>query len=214
MPTPSAQPKSARELAKAQSRARLVEATAEAIYRHGIRGTTIGEIQAISGLSRGMITLHFKGKENLLLAVAQQLCDTYDTHMEHAMTAAGNDPEARLLALFHADLDPVILNERDVSIWFSFRAEVHANPTFRPLISTRSGSFSGLLSGLSAELLGQSYSPPNAPHLAGSALISLLEGIWTDFHLNPSAFDREEAFETCLYTARALFPGRFADGAG
>lgn len=203
-------PRSAREASKAQSRARLIDATAEAIHRHGIRGATIGEIQAISGLSRGMINLHFDGKENLLLATARSLTQAYDAHVETAIAAAGSDPAAQLRALFQADLDAKVLNARAVAIWFSFRAEMHANPAFKADISTRSGGFSTRLGAICAAM-GLS---PDEARLASFALIALLEGLWTDFHLDPEGFDRQEAFETCLYTAGRFFPGHFSEAAG
>lgn len=196
---------SARDLSKAQSRTRLIEAAADSIYRHGIRGTTIGEIQAISGLSRGMINLHFKSKENLLLAVAQSLSERYDLHLGRAIAGAGGSAQAQLVALFRADLDPVVLSARDVSIWFALRAEVHANPAFRPYISTRSGIVHERLTAICAALTPAPCNPPDAPRLAAHALLSLLEGIWNDFHMSPESFDADEALQVCQFTARKFF---------
>ncbi|MFK7939878.1 MAG: TetR family transcriptional regulator C-terminal domain-containing protein [Roseovarius sp.] len=198
-------PQTLREKSKAQSRARLIEAAAEVVSRHGVHGTTIGEIQKVSGLSRGMINLHFDGKENLLLAVARDLTQRYDAHMGQVIAAAGADPSAQLRAVFEADLHPSVLNARDVAIWFSFRAEMHANPTFLAEISTRSGGFPARLDGICAALLPAE----EAPALATNALIAMLEGLWTDYHLNPQGFDRDKAWQTCLYAAARLFPGRF-----
>lgn len=55
---------SAREASKAKIRAHLLDSAAEAIFQFGYRGTTIANIQHLSGLSRGMINLHFKSKDN------------------------------------------------------------------------------------------------------------------------------------------------------
>ncbi|MBY6057162.1 TetR family transcriptional regulator C-terminal domain-containing protein [Leisingera daeponensis] len=38
------------------------------------------------------------------------------------------------------------------------------------------------------------------------AIMSLLEGLWTDFHAHPDEFSREGAAEICPTTARAFFP--------
>ena len=40
-------------------------------------------------------------------------------------------------------------------------------------------------------------------------MTALLEGMWTDFHLNPENFDRGEAERACLYVANGLIPGGF-----
>lgn len=198
---------SARAAGKAQSRLKLIDAAATAIYSHGLRGATIGEIQAISGLSRGMINLHFDSKENLLLAVAEHLATGYEAHMGAALAGAGRSPDAQLKALFAADLDPAVLNARDVAIWFSFRAEGHATPAFKAHISTRSGGFAKMLEGVCRALTDESN---GNPRLATHALMSLAEGLWTDFHVNPDRFDRDEALRTCFYVAERLFPGRFS----
>lgn len=199
-------PSTARAAGKAQSRLKLIEAAAMAIHRHGLRGATIGEIQAISGLSRGMINLHFDGKENLLLAVAEHLANRYEAHMGAALAGAGEEPQDQLKALFRADLDPAVLNARDVAIWFTFRAEGHANPAFKAHISTRSGGFAQMLGQVCGALTQASHGDAR---LAALALMSLAEGLWTDFHLNPDRFDREEALRMCFYVAERLFPGRF-----
>ncbi len=202
---PDAKPKGAREQSKEKSRARLIAAAAESISLHGVHGTTIGEIQKISGLSRGMINLHFDGKENLLLAVAQDLTRRYDSHMGQVIADAGPEPSAQLRAVFQADLDPCVLNKRDVAIWFSFRAEMHANPVFRAEISTRSGGFAARLNGICAALTPR----PEASGRTTTALIAMLEGLWTDFHLDPDRFDRDEAQQACLHVAARLFPETF-----
>ncbi|QGX97574.1 TetR family transcriptional regulator [Roseovarius faecimaris] len=205
--TASPTPSSARAAGKAQSRLKLIEAAATAIYRNGLRGATIGEIQAISGLSRGMINLHFNSKENLLLAVAEHLASQYEAHMAAALEGAGEAPQAQLKALFRADLDPLVLNARDVAIWFSFRAEGHATPAFQAQINTRGGGFAQILGGVCAAL---TPGEDGNPRFATLALMSLAEGLWTDFHVNPDRFDRDEALAMCFYVAERLFPGRFS----
>jgi len=194
-----------RDRKKAHHRSVLIQAAGEAVLNHGVRGTTIDRIQQISGLSRGMISLHFGSKENLLLALIEQLAEEYTENWRAAVDQGSKDPAQRLVALMRADFAPMVLNRRNMVIWFAFRAEVPANPQYRPFVDSREGNFRQAMTEICRTLSG----PDNeqAAQQRAYALTALLEGMWADFHLNPDSFDRDEALETCLLVARRLFPG-------
>ena len=58
---------------KDQNRQRLIEATLDCIAEIGLVETSVSEIIARAGLSRGMIHLHFGGKDNLVIAAAKSV---------------------------------------------------------------------------------------------------------------------------------------------
>ena len=199
----------ARQVSKHKNRAHLLECATEAIYRFGYRGTTIANIQQLSGLSRGMINLHFQSKENLLLAVAENLASRYTEHWE---TAARNDDLAaaeRLMGHFHADMSPEVLNERDVSVWFSLRAEVSSRPEYRTYLDSHEKNFHGNLIEICSALKQEGRYEQVNPALAANCILALLEGFWTDFHLHPAEFNRAQAEETFRYLAKSFFPDHF-----
>ncbi len=202
-------PASARDHGKAQSRARLIEAAATAIYRHGLRGATIGEIQAISGLSRGMINLHFKTKENLLLAVAQDLSAHYSKRWNEVARNPDLSAKQKLEGIIKVDLAPDIMNARDVAIWFAFRSEVYSNPEYRQYIDSRDSSFRDTMVDICNSLIGEGNYDDADASLATNCLIALLEGMWTDFHLHSDEFNRGKAEQACLYAAKRFFPDHF-----
>lgn len=190
---------------KAHHRSVLIQAAGEAVQKHGVRGTTIDRIQQLSGLSRGMISLHFGSKENLLLALIEQLAEDYTENWRAAVDQGGSEPAQRLVALMRADFAPMVLNRRNMVIWFAFRAEAPANPQYRPFVDSRESNFRQAMSEICRTLAG-SGNEESADRRA-YALTVLLEGMWADFHLNPDSFDRDEALNTCLLVARHLFPG-------
>lgn len=199
----------AREIGKSRNRRHLLDSAAEAIFRHGFRGATIAAIQEISGLSRGMINLHFKTKENLLLAVAEDLSNNYTERWNRV----AHDPELRaadkLKGIIKVDLSPDILNERNVAIWFAFRSEVSSNPEYRRFIDSRDASFHNTIVEICQSLIDEGQHPDSDASLAADALIALFEGMWTDFHLHSAEFDRCRAEQACLYVAKSFFPGHF-----
>ncbi len=200
----------ARDRGKKRHRRQLLDATSEAIYLYGVRGATIDKIHEISGLSRGMISLHFQSKENLLKAVAKDLADEYTQNWQESVIASHEgEPVERLNSLIAADLSPAVLNERNIAIWFSFRAEVNSHPEYRHYVNSRDSEFRVALLGIFRGLISDDPDRDAEAKLATNTLTALLEGMWTDFHLNPKNFDRDEAQRACLYVARSFFPDNF-----
>lgn len=198
-----------RELGKSKNRRHLLDSAANAIYKYGFRGTTIANIQAESGLSRGMINLHFKTKGNLLLAVAQDLSLHYAAHWERVVRDQTLTAAERLGGLIKGDLSENILNARDVAVWFAFRSEVSSHPEYKSLIDSRDQGFSVGIADICKELIAEGqYANANAT-LAANSIIALLEGMWTDFHLHSDNFDRVKAEQACLYVVRSFFPNHF-----
>lgn len=204
-------PSNARELSKSQNRRQLVEATADAIHKFGIRGTTSARIQELSGLSRGMVNLHFGSKENLLLAVAQELSARYSGQWQAIAANPALSPAEKLLQIIKADFDPYVLNARDVAIWFAFRAEALSNPDIYPFIDSRDQGFRDVIFQLCAQLGPGAGSDETDARLATDALIALLEGLWTDFHLHSDNFNPAEAVKLCRFVLKSFFPDHFTN---
>ncbi|WP_027234973.1 TetR/AcrR family transcriptional regulator [Leisingera caerulea] len=199
----------AREFSKSKNRRHLLDSAAEAIFKHGFRGATIAAIQEISGLSRGMINLHFKTKENLLLAVAEDLSNSYSERWNKVALDPGLPAAEKLRRIIQLDLSPDFLNRRDVAVWFSFRSEVYSNPEYRKSIDSRDASLRDVMIELCQTLIDEGNYLDADAELATDGLIALLEGTWTDFHLHAEEFDRSKAERTCLYIAKSLFPDHF-----
>ncbi len=199
----------AREFSKSKNRRHLLDSAAEAIFKHGFRGATIAAIQEISGLSRGMINLHFKTKENLLLAVAEDLSNNYSERWNKVALDPDISAAEKLRGIIQLDLSPDFLNRRDVAVWFAFRSEVYSNPEYRRSIDSRDASLRNVMIELCQTLIDEGNYPDADAELATDGLIAVLEGTWTDFHLHAEEFDRSKAERTCLYIAKSLFPDHF-----
>lgn len=60
---------------KTNSRQAIIEAAAELIRTHGVQGTSMAQLAALSGTSTGAIYHHFDGKQDLIVEVARQTID-------------------------------------------------------------------------------------------------------------------------------------------
>src|ERR1700720_1769105 len=71
---PSGRPR-ASERDSVETRRALLDAAGKLIAERGYRGTTVNDIVAASGLSKGTFYWYFKSKEDLLLAVLAERID-------------------------------------------------------------------------------------------------------------------------------------------
>ncbi len=156
-----------------------------------------------------MVNLHFGSKEKLLLAVAEELSARYAGQWR----AIADNPELgsaeKLLSIIKADFDPLVLNARDVAIWFSFRAEALSNPHIFPFIDSREKGFRTVILELLEQVKSEGEYKDVDAKLATDALIALLEGLWTDYHLHSDIFKPDEALKICLFVLRSMFPKHF-----
>src|SRR5262245_17819346 len=99
---------------KARSRAKLIEAASAAIAERGFQNTSLDDIAARAGMTKGAIYSNFENKEELFLAVVREQNVRLDPKTEEGMAPADlmralSDaciamlPEARAKAAFSAE---------------------------------------------------------------------------------------------------------------
>src|SRR4051812_45109440 len=85
----------------ALTRAGIVEAGLACFDRHGIAGTTLDEIAAEAGVTKGAIYHHFDGKQAILHELREQvtlpLLDEADTALLHRSEGSALDRVERFL---------------------------------------------------------------------------------------------------------------------
>jgi TetR/AcrR family transcriptional regulator, transcriptional repressor for nem operon len=77
----------------AEERREDLLAAARALFvAQGISGTTLGEITAAAGVSKGLFYLYFSSKEDLVLAMKEQFSSKFATDMQRAISDADEWP--------------------------------------------------------------------------------------------------------------------------
>ncbi len=188
---------------KSAHRLALLDATACVIAQHGISGTTISRIQEASGLSRGLIHLHFQSKDNLIAELARHLDAEYQSSRKLAIADVGTDPKARLREIIRVEFSTRILNPGTNAVWMALRSECHARREILRDVDTRDWSIYREIFSCFSAMSGPA-SDPVACRRATLALMTMLEGLFTDLHLHPDNFNRDEAVKVCLFAADAL----------
>ena len=74
-----------RTLAKQRRREQLIKATINCVAKRGFSATTMADITQEAGLSLGIVNLHFKSKDKLLLETLKYMAEEYRRHWEKTL---------------------------------------------------------------------------------------------------------------------------------
>lgn len=91
----------------ARTRARIVDAAAELVRRHGVANTTVGEVKTSAGVSSSQLYHYFADKDALVQAVVERQADLIITTQERAGLGT--------LEGLHVWRDGVVAHARDVA---------------------------------------------------------------------------------------------------
>ncbi|GAB2866020.1 TetR/AcrR family transcriptional regulator [Actinocorallia aurea] len=86
----------------ARTRAAILAAAAPVLYARGLDGIGVAELCAELGVSKETLYRHFGTKDGLVRAVLEQRSDHVVSWLGAAVEEAGDDPAARLGAVFDA----------------------------------------------------------------------------------------------------------------
>lgn len=201
-----------REQTREQNRLALIEAVLDSVAEKGISATSVSEIIQRAGLSRGMIHLHFGGKDNLVQVAAQHSSEEYYDGIDALLQTAGNSAQERVEMIVRGDLSPRVLNQRNVNIWYAFRGESRNRKAIAEFSDTRDGRLRNMIHNAFARIVREAGTPDpsGAARDATHGTLALLEGMWTDYLLHPDRFDRDEAVRIIFRFLMAMFPAHFS----
>ncbi|WP_291729678.1 TetR family transcriptional regulator C-terminal domain-containing protein [Leisingera sp. F5] len=201
-----------RDQNREQNRRALIEAVLDSVAEKGISETSVSEIIQRAGLSRGMIHLHFGGKDNLVHAAVQHSSEDYYDGLDALLQTAGSSPQEQIEMIVRGDLSERVLNRRNVSIWYAFRGEARNRKAIAEYSDTRDERLRGMIHNAFTRIVCESDTPApsEAARDATHGTLALLEGMWTDFLLHPDRFDREEASRIIFRFLAAMFPAHFS----
>lgn len=153
-------------------RKQLIDATIKTIARVGYPDTTVGRIAKEAGLSVGIISHYFGGKQALLEAtMARLLFELHDAFV--ARVANAESPRARLSSIIATNFDDDQYSPEVVRAWLAFWAQVPFSPDLARLQCIYSRR---MLSNLKHALRG--LVPKDHVEDGAELFASLIDGFW------------------------------------
>ena len=186
-----------RRLAENDRRQLLVEATIATLSEFGLSGTTVRKIAAKAGVTPGLVTHHFEGKEALVGAAYRCLAENFHRNYVAASLAAGEDPLQQLQAYVASAFQPDTLDTDLLCVWTSFWTSALSDKTSlaaKVHRETAEEARTYLRMLLREALALQGRQPAEAEiHDLAITVGSLLDGLWLTWGLDPALFSAEDA---------------------
>ena len=203
-----------------ERRRSLIDAAIAVMAREGILGITMSDIAQEAGCSYGVVSFHFKSKDNLLLSALEFLVEEYDQVLQKALAGAAPDPASRLLAMLDADFDPRIANAKRVAVWTAFWAEAPRKAGYRERCAELKQRYREISETLVGELVTAQEQAAAGASLDGKTIAlgldAMIDGFWISNQLlgSGNASGREDAKRACRSYLQAYFPTAFAEAEG
>ena len=169
-------------------RQQLIDATIESVAELGLQGTTINSISKKAGLSSGIISHYFGGKQGLIEATVRYLLSSLKSALLNRVTQQ-TSPEQRLMFIVEANFSRIQQQSNNTKTWLSFWAHSMHDAQLHRLQNVNSKRlFSNLLSSFK-QLMSDSDA-----NLAAELSAAMIDGLWLRAVLSKSDQDQ---FEHC-----------------
>ena len=151
----------------------LIDATLESIGEFGLQSTTIVTISRIAGLSSGIISHYFGGKQGLIEATIMHLLEQLRLALLAQISAKPIDANERLKIIIAANFTPFQRSTPAIKTWQSFWTESMHDPKLRRLQNINSKRlYSNLLFSF-RQLLAD-----DAAQVAAKQTAAMIDGFW------------------------------------
>jgi len=189
----------------------LILATIRSVAQNGLSDTTTATVAKEAGLSQGIINLHFKSKDRLLVETLAFIADEYRDSWEKALSGTGDDPAEKLAALVEVDFRRPVCEQNKLAVWFAFWGETKSRPTYRRICAERDKAYRKEMIQVCEDLIRQGgYQGMDAETVA-AGLSAMTSGCWLDLLTNPRSMNRGQARRICMSYLVHTFPRHFSE---
>lgn len=151
----------------------LINATLESVAQNGLHNTTIITISKIAGLSSGIISHYFGGKQGLVEATVKHLLEQLKQALLIRVSKQQLTPEKRLKVIIEANFTQLQRSAPATKTWLSFWAQSMHHPGLSRLQHINSKRlYSNLLYSF-RQLL-----PEDSAVIASQQTAAMIDGFW------------------------------------
>lgn len=178
-------------------KANLVEATLACLKRHGFQGASIRKISAEAGVSVGLISHHYSGKDELVAEAYMAVTGRVMQLLREAMAQVAPNARERLSAFFRGSFSAELLDPQLLDAWLAFWGAVKTAEAINQVHDHSYGEYRRELRTLLSELAREEGWAQFDADLAAISLSALLDGLWLESGLNPGTFTPAQGVQIC-----------------
>ncbi len=179
-------------------RKQLIDATYDSIYEYGLTETTIAKISQYAGVSTGIISHYFGGKNELLEAAMREMLKNLRKSVS-LCTARATTPEEKILAIIEGNFFAEQTMPRSVTTWLAFWAQaMHVAPLARLQRANKLRLQSNLCYWFKQLL------PADQAIIAAEGMAALIDGLWLRGGFETEGIDAKRAHRIASMYLTAL----------
>ncbi|EKT4485717.1 transcriptional regulator BetI [Shewanella algae] len=167
-------------------RQQLIDATMASVAANGLHNTTINSISHLAGLSSGIISHYFGGKQELIEATLRHLLEQLKLALLAQTAERQLSPKARLHAIVAANFTEFQRSGAATRTWLNFWAQSMHEPGLARLQQVNSARLQSNLAFSFKQLLPREQALKSAEQVA-----AMIDGFWLRSALSP---EPEQAF--------------------
>jgi len=190
-------------------RKQLILATIDSISKRGFSGTTLKHVTSGAKLSQGIVNFHFESKEALYIETLGYLVNEHHKLWFESMKAASPDPADQLTAIIEADFNKIVCSPKKLAVWFAFWGQVKYRPNYLKIHNKHDEDRFIELTRLCGEIIKAGPYENLEPGQVARTLEALIDGLWLDMVLYPSARKQKENRNDCFNLLAVFFPKHF-----
>jgi TetR/AcrR family transcriptional repressor of bet genes len=184
----------------------LIESAIIVMAERGLEGTTFATIAEKSGLSRGLVTFHFKTKEQLITAALDLSAQIYEASWNSHVRIPNLAPAERLAAVIAHDVMFVCRHPAILSLWYTTWGEARSQEIYRTSTRETDRIYVSELAQAFGATAGDPKGKSRLARAKARAFNALVFGLWLDAHIDPKSFDEGEALEAAAAVLKGLVP--------
>lgn len=178
-------------------KANLIEATLVCLKRDGFQGASIRKISAEAGVSVGLISHHYSGKDELVAEAYMAITGRVMSLLRDAMEQAAPNARGRFSAFFRASFSPEMLDPQLLEAWLAFWGAMKTAEAINLAHEHSYGEYRAELRKILNQLAQEEGWEGFDADLAAIGLSALLDGLWLESGLNPGTFTPDNGIQIC-----------------
>jgi len=182
------------------SRQLLIDAMIHAVALHGLPGATISVVAELAGVSRSLVNFHFTQKEQLLESALAYALLIYEQSLSTVLAAHQQSPRARLQADILHDIRFASEHSELLALWYACWSERQSLQQYRNTTLAADRSYRSSYQTCFQQLLDNTELARRYAHI----IDCFIDGMWLDCHLDPEAFQVDDACSTALLLLETL----------
>ena len=170
----------------------LIAACLRSLAARGREGASVRRIAAEAGVSVGLIHHYFPSVDELVAAAYRRIAGRLAEDIE-AEVAKARTPTARLEAFIATSLSSPAVEASVLNAWLTFWSMIRSAPAVKAAHDETYGAYRARLETILTELAGDVAEPDFDVALAALGLTAMLDGLWLELCLNPTALAQDQA---------------------